>query len=542
MPRLTLILPHPSKIRQPSVCEILHPRASGVKPLAQLFRASEPQCFVRLLSSHHQQIDLWDCFIPRLHHGDGPVAVKRADVRLERPGIRAAGTQSVCRGADSRQLEAKVTYRVDDALGADGKDSISFGQAGRIGHAANTLVAATLSQRESRCRGVRDNVAPNGLLGIRRECGCSVHLRHDLVRDDHRHAELVRQTHQASQELGEVHLSRREFASTGKVGAVERRKRVNDEQREARFGHHRRRLHEQLQLVVGVVGTRIRHVVEHLFAVEPVTLGDSEQTSGTEGTFRVDVQALALASAHVDRKLAGDCQCMAELTLARPELAVKLGDAACLHATAEDGIEVLGSRRDRDELVPARVELGSRGEAHRHQLGSCKGHEHAGGEKRQGEGGYISRLTRCEKALMSMSDALDEEEVLLGRESDALDSVVSGFGELLAVGARDAKAKHGEGHSSGYAPLAWIRARGRNPRPCPPRRVARGPGRSETCSVCEVDTEEGGDARWIERASLPGRKEARPFDKALLWQRRASGGRMRRRRAGVMVRAASWEQ
>ncbi len=70
MPRLTLILPHPSEIRQPSVCEILHPRASGVKPLAQLFRASEPQCFVRLLSSH-QQSDLWDCFIPRLHHGCG---------------------------------------------------------------------------------------------------------------------------------------------------------------------------------------------------------------------------------------------------------------------------------------------------------------------------------------------------------------------------------------------------------------------------------------------------------------------------------------
>jgi hypothetical protein len=40
---------------------------------------------------------------------------------------------------------------------------------------------------------------------------------------------------------------------------------------------------------------------------------------------------------------------------------------------------------------------------------------------------------------LCLRDALDEEEVLLGRESDAFDSVVSGFGELLAVGARDAK-------------------------------------------------------------------------------------------------------
>ena len=34
-----------------------------------------------------------------------------------------------------------------------------------------------------------------------------------------------------------------------------------------------------------------------------------------------------------------------------------------------DGIEVLGSSGDGDELVPASVELGGGGEAHRHQLG-----------------------------------------------------------------------------------------------------------------------------------------------------------------------------
>lgn len=55
--------------------------------------------------------------------------------------------------------------------------------------------------------------------------------------------------------------------------------------------------------MIGVVGPRVRDVVEDVFAVHAVTFGDGEQTLGTEGTLRVDVEALALASLHVAGQL-----------------------------------------------------------------------------------------------------------------------------------------------------------------------------------------------------------------------------------------------
>lgn len=46
---------------------------------------------------------------------------------------------------------------------------------------------------------------------------------------------------------------RTQLASTGKVNPVQARAAVNDEERKPRLGHHRRRLQEQLLLVVRVV-------------------------------------------------------------------------------------------------------------------------------------------------------------------------------------------------------------------------------------------------------------------------------------------------
>lgn len=55
--------------------------------------------------------------------------------------------------------------------------------------------------------------------------------------------------------------------------------------------------------MIGVVGPRVRDVVEDIFAVHAVTFRDGEQTLGTEGPLRVDVEALALASLHVAGQL-----------------------------------------------------------------------------------------------------------------------------------------------------------------------------------------------------------------------------------------------
>lgn len=111
--------------------------------------------------------------------------------------------------------------------------------------------------------------------------------------------------------------------------------------------------------MVGVVGARVRDVVEDVLAVHAVALGDGEQALGTERPLGVDVEALALAALEVARKLherphesarcasraprgerrahlAGDGELVADLTLARAELAVQLRDRARLDAACEE--------------------------------------------------------------------------------------------------------------------------------------------------------------------------------------------------------------
>lgn len=55
--------------------------------------------------------------------------------------------------------------------------------------------------------------------------------------------------------------------------------------------------------MVGVVGPSVGDVVEDVLSVHAVTLGDGEETDGTESALGVDVEALALSSLHVDGEL-----------------------------------------------------------------------------------------------------------------------------------------------------------------------------------------------------------------------------------------------
>jgi hypothetical protein len=147
-----------------------------------------------------------------------------------------------------------------------------------------------------------------------------------LIRDDHGDAKLVGHACQRPQELGEFLLPRGQFATSRVVGSEERGRTVHDDERVPRLGHHGRRLHKQLHLVLRVVGTGERDIVEHTGAVETVSLGDRDEPLRTECAFRVDEQRLAFTTATVHGQLTRHANLVAQLRLARAELAENLRD------------------------------------------------------------------------------------------------------------------------------------------------------------------------------------------------------------------------
>jgi len=248
----------------------------------------------------------------------------------------------------------------------DRKQTITLRQTRAIINLTNPRLAPPLLQTQPRRTRMRDDIPPNRLLRIRIKHGTrpTIDLRNHLIGNNDSNTELIRQPLQGAHELGEVRLARRQLAAADEVGAVQRRGRVDDEQGEARLAHHGRGLVQQLQLVVRVVGARVGHVVEHLLAREAVAVGDGEEAHGPEGALRVDVQALALAAAHVEGQLARHGEGVADLTLARAELAEDLGDAARFDAPGEERVELLRAGCDGDEFAAALVHFGGGCEAH----------------------------------------------------------------------------------------------------------------------------------------------------------------------------------
>lgn len=73
--------------------------------------------------------------------------------------------------------------------------------------------------------------------------------------------------------------------------------------------------------MVCVVCPRVCNVVQDFLAIESIPLGDGKHSNRSERALSVNVQALALSAAHRYWQLARHCQSMADLRLARPELA-----------------------------------------------------------------------------------------------------------------------------------------------------------------------------------------------------------------------------
>ena len=235
--------------------------------------------------------------------------------------------------------------RIPNAILIDSKKTITLGQTGAVINLANARLSPPLLQAQPRRARMRNDIAPNRLLRVRIKHGAwpAVDLRHHLVGNDDGDAEFVGQPLQGTHEFGQVDLARGELAAAGEIGAVERGGAVDDEQGEARLAHHLAGLVEQLELVVRVVGSGVGDVVQDFFAGEAVAVGDGEEAHRAEGAFGVDVEAFALAAAHVEGKLAGYGEGVADLGLAGAELAEDFGDGAGFDAACEEGVELFGA-------------------------------------------------------------------------------------------------------------------------------------------------------------------------------------------------------
>lgn len=214
-------------------------------------------------------------------------------------------------------LRPRSVLGVDDPLGRDRKRRVPLRQRRARDDLGHALLSPSLLQPQPRRRRVRHDVPPDRLDRGPGEHRPSVEVgRDDLVGDDDGAPELLGELGQRAQEAAQVDLARRELPAAVELGAVQGRDRVDDDEREARLGHHRRRGEQELALVVGVVRAGVGDVVEDVGRVEPEALGDLGEARRAERALGVDPEGFTLGASLVDGELAGDAERVAELGLA----------------------------------------------------------------------------------------------------------------------------------------------------------------------------------------------------------------------------------
>jgi len=147
---------------------------------------------------------------------------------------------------------------------------------------------------------VRNDVTTDRLLCFTCEHGATIYLSHDLVRDDDCDAELVCNSLERAQELAEMHLTGRQLTSATIVRSVQASRRVNDHEREPVLTHEGRGLQKQLVLLVGVMRSRVCHVVEHLLLIESEPLGNGNEALRSKGTVAIDIHGHAFTTSLAD--------------------------------------------------------------------------------------------------------------------------------------------------------------------------------------------------------------------------------------------------
>ena len=115
-----------------------------------------------------------------------------------------------------------------NAIGIDGEAALGFGQERRVVHLADTILAASLSEGQSRGGGVGDNVAAdrNLLLAIQTRVGIGAHL----IGDDDGQSIDISQSIEHPHESTQVLLAFGQIASAVEIGSIERSGTVHNEQ------------------------------------------------------------------------------------------------------------------------------------------------------------------------------------------------------------------------------------------------------------------------------------------------------------------------
>lgn len=278
------------------------------------------------------------------------------------------------------------------------------------------MVAAPLAEREAGGRRVGKNVAADGLLRVSDEHGGATGVRDDLVGDVDGDAELLSELDELVHHLAELLLALGQLAAPGEVGVEERGDRVDDDERVRLLGHLGGDARDQVGLVLVREGARDEDVVERNLGVHAEALRDRLDAVGAEGGLRVDVDRLAVAAALLGRELARDAQRVAELRLARAELAERFGDRVRLEPAAEETVELGRPGRDLEHVLLAVLER------------LLAGLEAAADKLL----GALDNLVD-----LRLGEALDVEEILAGLHVDAKNGVDAGVLEFLDVGGAD---------------------------------------------------------------------------------------------------------
>lgn len=261
-----------------------------------------------------------------------------------------------------------------------------------------------------------DDVTTDGLLRVGIEHGAgSVYLGDNLVGDDHGHSKLIGKAEEGTEESGKMHLAGRQFTTTTIIGTVEGSGAVNNEQSVSGFSHHCAGLDQKGGLVIRIVSTSVRNIVEDLITIQPKSTSNLHKPLRSKGSFRINVKALSGSASLLDGELTGDSQGVANLSFTRSKLSKKFRDGTSFETAAQQVIQLLGTSGDVDDFLATLVEVGGGGEAHGDEAGSFS-EDFVG---------------------LGFADTFDEEDGLLGGVGDGFDRVEAGFDQLLDVSGTD---------------------------------------------------------------------------------------------------------
>jgi hypothetical protein len=164
------------------------------------------------------------------------------------------------------------------------------------------------------------------------------------------------------------------------------------------------------------MGSRVRHVVEHLLLIEAEPLGNRNEALRSESSVAIDVHGHAFTATLADGQLARDAQRVADLRLARSELAEDLRDRAGFDTSTEQLVEGLRSAAQTDHALALLEERRRRLEA------------------------QVDNLLTCVNNLVyfCLRKTLNDDKMLLGRECYSFDCMEAGFLKFLDITGIDA--------------------------------------------------------------------------------------------------------